>query len=77
MPTIRELRERRGWSQFELAKAVDVTTSAVYSWEAGRATPKVPQLRKLAETFAVRMDDIQLVPRRPKHQIPLDRAPST
>jgi transcriptional regulator with XRE-family HTH domain len=34
--TIREFREDRGWSQFELAGRVGVTPSAIYNWERGR-----------------------------------------
>jgi len=61
MKTIREYREERGWTQFELAVKVGVTPGAVSNWERGVSEPKVSQLRKLAEVFGVRMDEIILI----------------
>jgi len=61
MKTIREYREERGWTQFELAVKVGVTPGAVSNWERGVSEPKVSQLRRLAEVFGVKMDDILLV----------------
>jgi putative transcriptional regulator len=58
--TIRELREAQNMTQLELAIKLGVTPTTVYNWEAGRSVPKVEQLRKLAEVFAVRMDDIHV-----------------
>jgi DNA-binding XRE family transcriptional regulator len=58
--TIRELRQERGWTQFELALKVGVQPQAVYFWESGRRTPQVPQLRKLGEVFEMCSDDIAL-----------------
>lgn len=61
MKTIRELREAAGLTQLELAVRVGVTPSTIYNWETGRAEPRVSQLRRVAETFSVKMDDIALV----------------
>jgi DNA-binding XRE family transcriptional regulator len=58
--TIRELRQERGWTQFELALKVGVQPQAVYLWESGRRVPQVPQLRKLGELFGLCSDDIEL-----------------
>jgi transcriptional regulator with XRE-family HTH domain len=63
MTTIRQLREERGWSQFDLALKVGVRPETVYQWETGRAIPKVLQLRKLAEIFGISSDTITLVRR--------------
>lgn len=63
MTTIRQLREERGWSQFDLALKVGVRPETVYQWETGRAVPKVLQLRKLAESFGMSSDAITLVKR--------------
>ena len=60
MKTIRELRQDRGWTQFELALKVGVQPQAVYLWESGRRTPHVPQLRKLGELFGMCSDEIAL-----------------
>ncbi len=61
MTTIRQLREGRGWSQFDLGLKVGVRPETVYQWETGRAIPKVLQLRKLAEIFGMSSDAITLV----------------
>lgn len=61
MKTIRELRQARGWTQFELALAVGVQPQTVYLWESGRRTPQVPQLRKLGELFGLCSDEIVLL----------------
>lgn len=37
------------------------TIEAVSNWERGVSEPKVSQLRKLAEVFGVRMDEIILI----------------
>lgn len=60
MKTIRELRQERGWTQYELAVQVGVHPQAVYLWESGRRTPQVPQLRKLGRLFGMCSDDIEL-----------------
>jgi len=63
MQTIRHLRECQVWTQFELAVKAGVTPGTVSNWERGIYEPKVSQLRKLAELFGVKMDDIELVKR--------------
>lgn len=58
MKTIRELRDERGWSQFELAVKIGVTPTAISAWERGAYEPRAGQLRKMAQAFSVSMDDI-------------------
>lgn len=58
--TIRQLRDERGWSQFELAVKLGVTPGAVGKWERNLSEPKATQLRKLAEVFGVSMDDLEI-----------------
>lgn len=60
MKTIRQLREERHMTQLELAVAVGVTPSTIYTWESGRSEPRVRQLRRVAEVLGVRSDDIAL-----------------
>jgi ribosome-binding protein aMBF1 (putative translation factor) len=45
---VRELRERRGWSQSQLAQASGMTQSAVARFEAGGTVPTLPVLERLA-----------------------------
>ena len=79
MATIRELRQDRGWTQYELALHVGVQPQAVYLWESGRRVPQVPQLRKLGLLFGLCSDEIDLVPapdlRQTPHLARADRSP--
>lgn len=60
MATIKELREKRRLSQFELAVAVGVTPGTVSHWERGLSRPRFAQVRKLADTLEVDADEIVL-----------------
>lgn len=62
MSTIRELRQERGWTQYELALKVGVQPQAVYLWESGRRIPQVPHLRRLGQVFELCSDEIELEP---------------
>ena len=79
MKTIRELRQERGWTQFELALKVGVQPQAVYLWESGRRSPQVSQMRKLGKLFGMCSDEIDLEPPqaalRTPHRARADRYP--
>ncbi len=60
MKTIRELRQAAGLTQLELAIRVHVTPSAIYNWERGRNEPSATNLRDLAQSLGVSMDEISL-----------------
>ena len=60
MPTIRQLREERGWTQLHLAIQLGVTPVTIYNWERGNSEPRVTQFRQLARLFGVSMDDLTL-----------------
>ena len=62
MKTIRELREERGESRTQLAKALGVMPGDVAEWEMGRTEPTMSRLRALTEHFGVRDDQIDLRP---------------
>jgi transcriptional regulator with XRE-family HTH domain len=70
MYTIRELRRQRGWSQVELAYRLGVTPATVYHWEHDHCPLAAVMLRRLAQLFEVRMEDIALPcadrPRQPR-----------
>ena len=53
MPTLRELRLGRLWSQRELARRAGVAEWTVVAAEAGRRVPRLVTMRKLAEALAV------------------------
>jgi Predicted transcription factor, homolog of eukaryotic MBF1 len=52
---VRELRERRGWSQKQLAKASGMTQSAVARFEAGGTVLRLAVLERLATALGVRL----------------------
>ena len=49
--SIRALREQRGWSQSDLARAAGMTQSAVARFEAGGTVPTLPIIERLAEAL--------------------------
>ena len=49
--SVRELRERRGWSQRRLADAAGMTQTAVARFEAGGTVPTLPVLDRLARAL--------------------------
>ncbi|WP_239143991.1 helix-turn-helix domain-containing protein [Actinoplanes philippinensis] len=51
--SVRELRERQGWSQAQLAKRSGMTQSAVARFEAGGTVPTLPVLERLAAALDV------------------------
>lgn len=55
---IKNLRERAGFSQVQLAKKLDVTRSSVNSWEMGLSTPTTQYVVALARLFHVSSDYI-------------------
>jgi transcriptional regulator with XRE-family HTH domain len=50
---VRELPERRVWSQSQLAQASGMTQSAVARFEAGGTVPTLPVLERLAAALDV------------------------
>ena len=62
MQTIRELRERAGLTQAQLAARIGVTVGTVSGWERRINEPRASQLRALARVFGVSMDVIDFEP---------------
>ena len=54
--TIRQLRQKYGMSQSDLAKKLDVTRSSVNAWESGLSTPTTQYIVALAKLFHVSTD---------------------
>jgi ribosome-binding protein aMBF1 (putative translation factor) len=53
--SVRELRERHGWSQSQLAQAADMTQSAVARFETGGTVPTLPVLERLARALDAKL----------------------
>ena len=58
MPTLRELRIRRLWSQRELARRAGVAEGTVVSAEAGRRPPRLLTMRRIADALGVDWTEI-------------------
>lgn len=52
---VREMRERRGWTQAQLAEAADMTQPAVARFEAGGTVPTIPVLERLAHALGAKL----------------------
>ncbi|GAB3150401.1 helix-turn-helix domain-containing protein [Microbispora hainanensis] len=62
--TIRAMRETRGWSQSDLARAAGMTQSAVARFEAGGTVPTLPVIERLASALDADVE-VRLTPRVP------------
>ncbi|MEV0626479.1 helix-turn-helix domain-containing protein [Nonomuraea wenchangensis] len=61
---VRQMRESRGWSQSELARAADMTQSAVARFEGGGTVPTLPVLERLAKAPDADLE-VRINPRAP------------
>jgi transcriptional regulator with XRE-family HTH domain len=59
---VRALREQRGWSQAELARAAGMTQPAVARFEAGGTVPTLPVLERLANALGADLA-VRITPR--------------
>lgn len=65
------MRKSRGLTQSELARKLGVSQQAVFAYELGERRPSVFLMSKMAQVFAVAMDDLTNAnkpPRIPKRQ---------
>ncbi|KTW18225.1 helix-turn-helix transcriptional regulator [Sphingomonas sanguinis] len=59
---LRALRAERGWSQQDLAERLEVSRQSVNAIETGRYDPSLPLAFKIAELFALAIEDIFVSP---------------
>ncbi len=59
---LRTLRAERGWSQQDLAERLEVSRQSVNAIETGRYDPSLPLAFKIAELFALAIEDIFVSP---------------
>ena len=57
---VRELRERRGWSQGELAEQLEVSRQTINAIETGKYDPSLPLAFRIAKLFGQRIESIFL-----------------
>ena len=57
-PTLRQLRQARGWTQDQLARRLGVEQGAISKWERGQAVPHARTHKRLADLFDVGVGEI-------------------
>ena len=62
---LKYLRERKGISQNDIAKVLEIGQPTVGNWEAGRREPDLKTIIHLAEYFGVTLDELVLSDLRP------------
>lgn len=55
---ISEYRIKRGWSQFDLAEKVGMSTSSIGMWETDKRDPNSQMIVKLANVFNITCDEL-------------------
>lgn len=53
---LKEVRQEKGWTQKQLAAAINTTDDSIYSWEKGRSQPSIELLHKLCRVLEVSSD---------------------
>jgi transcriptional regulator with XRE-family HTH domain len=62
MTTLQELRQRRGFTQMDIANVLRVTPVTVHLWEKGVHRPHRRQVKKLCKLFQVLEEELDLKP---------------
>lgn len=55
---LKEEREKRGWSQTELAEKIYVSRQSVSKWETGKNYPSIEVIIELSDLFEVTIDEL-------------------
>lgn len=58
MKNLKEARKRKGYTQEELAYAVNVGAMTIYQYESGRRVPNARMLKQIAQALDCKVDDI-------------------
>lgn len=53
---ITELREKKGWSQYELAKRTGIAPNTVYSWTRTGSAPTLANIVKICEAMGIALE---------------------
>ena len=55
---LKEEREKRGWSQIDLAEKIHVSRQSVSKWETGKNYPNIEVIIDLSDLFGITVDDL-------------------
>jgi putative transcriptional regulator len=61
---LKVLRAERGWSQQDLAEKLEVSRQSVNAIETGKYDPSLPLAFRIAELFALTIEDVFVSPSR-------------
>lgn len=50
------LRDKKGVTDYKVAKSTGISTATLANWKAGRYTPKMDKIKKIADYFEVTVD---------------------
>ena len=53
-----KLRDERGFTDYQVAMHTGIAGQTLYAWKAGKYTPKIDKLVKIAKLFNVSLDDL-------------------
>ena len=51
-------RQKKGWSQDDLAKQLNISRQAISKWETGESQPDVDKLLVMSEIFDITLDEL-------------------
>lgn len=52
----KKLRDKKGVSDYKVAKETGITKSTFSDWASGRSSPKIEKLQKIADFFGVSIE---------------------
>src|SRR5690554_2363449 len=55
---LKKEREKKGWSQIELAKKIHVSRQSVSKWETGKNYPSIEVIIDLSDLFGITIDEL-------------------
>ena len=53
-----ELRDARGMTDYQVAQETGINPNTLYAWRAGKYTPKVDKLAKVAKLFHIPLEQL-------------------
>lgn len=56
--TLKTIREMRGLSQIDAAKAIGISVDTLSNYERGKSYPDIPVLRKIEKTYNIKYNQL-------------------
>lgn len=60
--TLKTIREMRGLSQIDAAKAIRISVDTLSNYERGKSYPDIPVLRKIEKTYNIKYNQLIFLP---------------